>query len=68
MLAEAETRITEQINQAVANGNLTQERADEMLANLHDRLTERFNQPFHLLPRGGIRDGRFGPLGGGRGV
>jgi uncharacterized protein (DUF2267 family) len=67
VLAEAEARITEEVNQAVADGKMTQERADELLANLHDHLTERFNNPFHLLARGGMRDGMrggFGPMGG----
>jgi uncharacterized coiled-coil protein SlyX len=34
---------TERINQAVANGRLTQERADEMLANLPDRVNDLLN-------------------------
>jgi len=55
IIAEAETRITDEINQAGADGRSTQEPADEFLAGLHDRLEDRFNQPFRLLP-GGLRD------------
>jgi len=55
IIAAAETHITEDIHQAVADGKITQERADEFLAGLHDRLVDRFNQPFRLLP-GGLRD------------
>ncbi len=55
IMAEAETRITDEINQAVADGKITQAAADEFLAGLHDRLVDRFNQPFRLLP-GGLRD------------
>jgi hypothetical protein len=38
-VAQAETRLS----QAVANGRLTQEQADERLTNLRDRLTDRIN-------------------------
>jgi hypothetical protein len=31
------------LDQAVANGRITQERADEMLANLREHLTQRLN-------------------------
>jgi hypothetical protein len=55
IIAAAETRITEDIHQAVTDGKITQARADEFLAGLHDRLVDRFNQPFRLLP-GGLRD------------
>jgi arsenate reductase-like glutaredoxin family protein len=71
VLATAEQRITEDINAAVADGSLTQEAADEILAGLHDRLVERFNSP--LGPLGG-QGGRMnrpgmgtrGPQQGGR--
>jgi hypothetical protein len=39
VVAQSETRLA----QAVANGRITQERADEMLANLREQLTERLN-------------------------
>lgn len=61
VIAAAETRITEEVNQAVADGSMTQEEADELLAGLHDRLTERVNSPLrlNLRERIGERDGRF---------
>ncbi|MBI5958416.1 MAG: hypothetical protein HY866_06775 [Chloroflexi bacterium] len=65
VIAEAEARITEDINQAVADGKIMQERADEALANLHDNLTERFNNPLRSI-RQGMRGGA-GPLRGGFG-
>jgi polyhydroxyalkanoate synthesis regulator phasin len=48
---------TEQIAAAVADGKLTQEQADERLADLEAKVTERVNQ---ALPEGG-RGGRGGP-------
>jgi len=44
--AEAEARITEAINERVADGALTQEQADELLAALPDWLANRFESPF----------------------
>ena len=61
IIAEAETRITDEVNQLVADGKLTQENADTMLAGLHDRLVTRFDAPLRILPR--INDQRGGRLG-----
>lgn len=77
VVAEAETRITEAINQRVADGSLTQAQADELLAGLHDWLINRLDAPFWFMGRGlgwdmmpgrmgGMR-GRFGGMGQGRG-
>ena len=41
--ADAIAAITTRVNEAVTNGNLTQERADEMLATLETRITEILN-------------------------
>ncbi|MCI0710178.1 MAG: hypothetical protein L0154_08445 [Chloroflexi bacterium] len=41
---------TERLNEAVADGRLTQEEADERLAELEERITERLNSEF--TPRG----------------
>ncbi|MEW6578089.1 MAG: hypothetical protein AB1435_02725 [Chloroflexota bacterium] len=79
--AEAEARITEAINERVADGTLTQEQADALLAALPDWLANRFDAPFWfagpgmrsgMMPRhfGGFRDrmpGRFGGMGRGMG-
>ncbi len=43
VLTEAEARFTDEVNQAVANGNLTQPQADRLLNTLHDRLERRLN-------------------------
>jgi hypothetical protein len=74
IIAEAETRITADVNQAVTDGTITQETADTMLAGLHDRLVTRFDAPLRLLPRISDRLGdrmdrmgeRFGNGFGGR--
>ncbi|MBN1564580.1 MAG: hypothetical protein JXA10_12115 [Anaerolineae bacterium] len=64
VIAELEARITENVNQAVANGEMTAEEAAEILDGLHDRLVERFENPFRLsqpdkrAPRLGNRDNR----------
>ena len=49
---------TERLNEAVADGRLTQEEADERLAELEARITERLNGEF--TPRG-PGNGRRGP-------
>jgi uncharacterized protein YidB (DUF937 family) len=54
VISEAEQQITDQVNQAVANGTLTQAQADVILNGLHDRLVNRFNAPL----------GGMGVLGG----
>ena len=54
--AEAEARITEAINERVADGTLTQEQADELLAALPDWLANRFESPFWFA-RPGMRSG-----------
>jgi hypothetical protein len=54
---------TNQINEKVASGELTQAEADEKLANVTDRVTERVNNP---RPEGGPRGGqgaKRGPAG-----
>jgi hypothetical protein len=45
IITETETRITVEINQRVADGEMSQEDAAEILDGLHDRLVERFNAP-----------------------
>jgi hydroxyethylthiazole kinase-like sugar kinase family protein len=53
VIAEALAVVTEKTNEAVANGNLTQERADEILANAETRITEAINNPMPNLGLGG---------------
>jgi hypothetical protein len=57
--AEVTTLITERIETAVSDGRITQERADEMLANLPDRISQAFDEvhsfegrPFNRGERG----------------
>jgi hypothetical protein len=58
LLAEMQTRLDE----AVANGDIDQTRADEILANANERVTESMNRIFDLegehpfRPRRGVRD------------
>ncbi len=59
-VAEAESRITERVNQWVAEGKLTEEQAAQILDGLHDRLTERMNQPIGQNAR---PSGRLGGVG-----
>jgi uncharacterized protein YidB (DUF937 family) len=54
VISETEQQITDQVNQAVTDGSLTQAQADLILDGLHDRLVNRFNAPL----------GRMGILGG----
>ncbi len=51
------SQLTDQINQAVANGSLTQERADRLLANLQDVVTRGINGELfpNRLDRGAVR-------------
>lgn len=64
LVAEA----TERIEAAVAEGRLTQERADEMLANLEEHITDRVNGELPLRPgHGGHRGFGPGAEGGGFG-
>ncbi len=77
VIAEAEARITAEINERVADGSLTQDEADELLAGLHDWLVNRLDAPFwfrgwgmgwDMMPgdMGGMRGrmgGRFGGMG-----
>lgn len=51
VIAVALGNVQERIAQAVENGNLTQERADELLASAETRITEWMNNP---LPEGGF--------------
>ena len=62
-VSEAEARITERVNQWVAEGKLTEEQAAQILEGLHDRLTERMNQSIgqNIRPRGGRVGGFGGP-------
>ena len=67
VLDETEARITEEVNQALADGNLSQNTADRVLEGLRDRLTERVNSDFPPMGQGmgfgwgmGMRGG-FGP-------
>jgi uncharacterized protein YidB (DUF937 family) len=50
VLAEITTRITDQVNQAVENGRITQEQADTILAGLPDRLNRRLTIEFPQRP------------------
>ncbi len=58
VVEQAAATITERINQAVENGRLTQERADEILATLESDLADLMNQPLPAVtpPRPGIAD------------
>lgn len=57
-------QVTERVNDAVANGDLTQERADEVLANAPDRIDELINREGFPGPhRGGPGHFRFAPDG-----
>lgn len=56
--ADVVAAVTERINQAVADGRLTQERADEILGNLSDTVTQALN--------GELRGQRLDRLGGQR--
>lgn len=67
VIAEAEARITEAINERVANGSLTQDEADELLAGLHDWLINRLDAPFWFMGRGLGWDMMPGGMGGMRG-
>jgi hypothetical protein len=73
VIATAEQRITDHVNQAVADGRMTEDQATLMLDGLHDRLVERFNAPFRPLFQGlrgrpGIMGGRGGMGPGGPNV
>ncbi|HRF94656.1 MAG TPA: hypothetical protein PLZ51_05675 [Aggregatilineales bacterium] len=61
VIAEALAVVTEQTNQAVTDGKITQERADEILANAETRITELVNT------ENPIRNGLGGRGGGERG-
>jgi hypothetical protein len=75
IIATTEQRITDDVNQAVADGRLTEDQAAQILDGLHDRLVERFNAPFRPLMwgmqgmqnrpgiMGGQRPGGMGPVG-----
>lgn len=58
VVEQAAATITEQVNRAVENGRLSQERADEILATLESDLTNLMNQPLPEVtpPRPGIVD------------
>lgn len=62
VVAEALAVVTEKTNQAVTDGKITQERADEILANAETRITELINNP---APLGEGRGGGFGDRFGG---
>lgn len=65
VLSAAEARTTEAINEAVAEGVLTQEQADALLDGLGERLERRFEASFGPLCRG--MAGRWGTRWGGPG-
>lgn len=46
------TQASERLAEMVDSGRLTQEEADEKLAEIEQRVTERINQPFTLPPEG----------------
>jgi urease accessory protein UreF len=58
VIAAAVTAATEQVNQAVAGGNLTQEQADQVLSRLEEAFTNAMNHP--IPPR---LVGQPGPAG-----
>lgn len=63
--ADVTAAITERVNAAVENGSITQERADEFIANLPERIDNAINGEFRAL--GGLRPGlrdQFGARGG----
>lgn len=61
VISQAVTVITEHVNQAVADGNMAQARADEILANLTERVTQGING--ELRPnRAGERRATIGVL------
>jgi hypothetical protein len=49
VIAEAEQRITDEVNQAVADGKLSEDAAAKILDGLHDRLANRFDAPLRPL-------------------
>lgn len=57
VIDESISQITVQVNEAVANGTMTQQRGDRVLANLPDVITEAINgERFPMRPsRGGVR-------------
>jgi len=54
IISATEAQITEEVNQAVEDGRLTEEQAALVLDGLHDRLVERFNSPLGQF--GVVRD------------
>jgi hypothetical protein len=65
IIATAEQRITDDVNQAVADGTLTDDQAAQILDGLHDRLVARFDAPFRPLMQG-LRNNRPGIMNGRR--
>jgi len=59
IISTAEGRITDEVNQMVADGKIDEARAAELLDGLHDRLVNRFNAPLRLP-----RSPRQGPVVG----
>jgi len=64
VIAETEQRITDEVNAAVADGQMTQAEADDVLDGLHDRLVERFNAPFRPFMWAGRMMRERGGFGG----
>lgn len=56
--------LEERLDEAVANGRLTQEEADEKLANAEERLTDMVNNPLPEPGEGHSRRWRRGGMGG----
>jgi uncharacterized protein YidB (DUF937 family)/uncharacterized protein (DUF2267 family) len=48
VIVQAEAKITEAVNEMVANGVITEAEAAQLLDGLHDRLVDRFNQPIRM--------------------
>lgn len=68
IVTETAARITEEVNQRVADGTLTEEAAAQLLDGLAERLTERMDTPLGRLWGGrGIGEGMFGGRGPMRG-
>ena len=68
LVAALTSRITEKLDEAVADGKLTQEEADEKLADIEERTRTAVEEGLSFRPRGDFGGRRgFGPRGGGFG-
>lgn len=57
VVAQVMTVITDRVNEAVANGNRTQEQANDLLEQLQERITDFLNSDRPIRPGGGGRPG-----------